>query len=182
MKYPEKQGLILLYTGDGKGKTTAALGTALRACGHGMWVAMVQFIKQPKVYGELHALRFFETEERPLFEIFSMGQGCTWEEPDPAIQREAARQAWEVCQEKASSNMYDLVIWDEIHCALEYGFLPLAPVLQFLRSSRPPNVHILLTGRHADPALIELADMVSEVQEIKHHYARGIKGQYGIEF
>lgn len=182
MRYPEKHGLILLYTGDGKGKTSAALGTALRACGHGMYVAMVQFIKQPKVYGELQAATFFKTAERPFFEIFSMGQGCTWEEPDVTIQREAAAQAWKVCQEKTSSRMYDLVIWDEIHYALEYGFLPLAPVLHFLQVSRPPNVHLLLTGRHAAPALIELADMVSEVQEIKHHYIHGIQGQYGIEF
>jgi len=182
MKYPEKHGLILLYTGDGRGKTTAALGTALRACGHGMRVAMVQFIKQPKVYGELQAANFFNDDVRPLFEIFSMGQGCTWEEPDPRIQREAAGRAWNVCQEKTTSQSYDLVIWDEIHCALEYGFLPVAPVQRFLQVSRPSNVHILLTGRHADPALIELADMVSEVQEIKHHYTHGIKGQYGIEF
>ncbi len=182
MKYPEKHGLILLYTGDGRGKTTAALGTALRACGHGMRVAMVQFIKQPKIYGELKAVKFFEPGQLPLFEIFSMGQGCTWEEPDQDVQREAARQAWTVCQEKVVSNLYDLVIWDEIHCALDYGFLPLTPVLQFLQNLRPPNVHILLTGRHADPALIDLADMVSEVQEVKHHYGKGVQGQYGIEF
>lgn len=182
MKYPEKQGLILLYTGNGRGKTTAALGTALRACGHGMRVAMVQFIKQPRIYGELKALKFFETEQPPLFEIFSMGRGCTWEEPEQAVQCEAANQAWQACQEKVLSTLYDLVIWDEIHCALEYGFLALPLVLKFLRDSRPRNVHILLTGRHADPALIDIADMVSDVQEIKHHYANGIEGQYGIEF
>lgn len=182
MKYPDKHGLILLYTGDGRGKTTAALGTALRACGHGMRVAMVQFIKQPKIYGELQAVRVFHEEGCPLFDIFSLGPGCTWEEPAPHIQREAAARAWQMCRETASSQHYDLVIWDEIHCAIEYGFLAAAPVQKFLQGSRPPNVHILLTGRHAAPALIELADMVSEVQEIKHHYARGIKGQYGIEF
>jgi cob(I)alamin adenosyltransferase len=87
-----------------------------------------------------------------------------------------------MCRETTLSRCYDLVIWDEIHCAIDYGFLAVAPVQKFLQVSRPPNVHILLTGRHADPALIELADMVSEVQEIKHHYARGIKGQPGIEF
>ena len=171
-----------MYTGDGKGKTTAALGTALRACGHGMRVAMVQFIKQPRLYGELTAAKFFATAQEPLFEIFSMGKGCIWEEPDTDIQIQSAREAWKTCQDKVNSGIYDMVIWDEIHCAIDYGFLPLAPVLEFLREHRPANVHIVLTGRHASPEIIEIADMVSDIQEIKHHYTNGVPGQHGIEF
>ncbi len=182
MKYPEKHGLILPLHRRRPGENDRRPGYG--AAGLRTWHARSYgaIYQTAENHGELKAVKFFEPGQLPLFEIFSMGQGCTWEEPDQDVQREAARQAWTVCQEKVVSNLYDLVIWDEIHCALDYGFLPLTPVLQFLQNLRPPNVHILLTGRHADPALIDLADMVSEVQEVKHHYGKGVQGQYGIEF
>lgn len=173
-----KKGLILVHTGPGKGKTTAALGLALRAVGNGLRVLMVQFIKGSWHYGELDAAEAFGDR----FVIRPMGKGFVklGGEIDPEHRR-AAEEAWAFAREKLASGEYDLVVLDEINYALSYGLLPLEPVLEALRR-KPANVHVVLTGRNAHPQVVELADLVTEMREVKHPYQKGIDAQRGIEY
>ncbi len=172
----KKKGLIVVNTGNGKGKTTAALGVALRACGYGMKVMMLQFFKGKWKYGELRSAPKLET-----FEIRAMGQGFTWESKDIEVDKKMVREAWEAAKEKILSGNYDVVILDEINYALTYGFLPVQDVVDFLRN-KPPMLHVILTGRSAKPQIIEIADLVTEMREIKHPFRQGISAQKGIEF
>lgn len=176
-KNPEgrRVGLIIVNTGHGKGKTTAALGTAFRAIGVGFKVKMIQFIKGSWDYGELHAAR------KLGFEIVPMGEGFTWETKNRERDIEVASKTWAACREAIEKNEHDLLIFDEINNAIAYGYLDVKVVLDALRK-KPADMHIILTGRDAHPDLIDLADLVTEMREIKHPFHRGIYAQRGIEY
>lgn len=180
MKEKGKRGLIIVYTGDGKGKTTAALGMALRAIGRGWNVLMVQFMKGTWRYGELDAVK----QLAPQFEIVPMGKGFYKILDDHYTEeqhRQAALAALEFAREKMLSGAYDLLILDEANNAISTGLLPLEAVLQFL-DAKPSDFHIVLTGRGAPQALIDRADLVTEMREVKHPYQKGILAQKGIDF
>jgi len=168
-------GLIIVNTGNGKGKTTAALGTAFRAVGVGFKVKMIQFIKGSWDYGELHSARAVG------FEIVPMGEGFTWETKDRERDIAVAWRTWESCRDAIEKNEHDLLIFDEINNAIAYGYLDVKVVLEALRK-KPADMHIILTGRDAHPDLIDLADLVTEMREIKHPFYRGIYAQRGIEY
>jgi cob(I)alamin adenosyltransferase len=170
------QGLVIVNTGDGKGKTTAALGLLLRAWGQGLRVAMFQFIKaQSGNWGESRAARKMGVEIVPL------GSGFTWTSTDLERDRALAREGWERCRAAILSAEYDLVVLDELTYCFTFDWLDLDEVLATLRE-RPEGQHVVITGRDAPPALIEFADLVTEMREIKHPFATGIKAQKGIEF
>lgn len=170
------KGLVIVNTGRGKGKTTAALGLLLRAWGQGLRVVMFQFIKaQTGNWGELKAAR------RIGLEIIPLGDGFTWMSKDIDHDRALAVNCWERCREAIESGRYDLVIMDEMTYCFKFGWLDLAEVLEVL-ARRPPMQHVVITGRDAPPGLIDFADLVTEMQVIKHPYADGIKAQKGIEF
>ncbi|HEY5312512.1 MAG TPA: cob(I)yrinic acid a,c-diamide adenosyltransferase [Pirellulales bacterium] len=171
-----RHGLVIVNTGSGKGKSTAAFGTALRAAGNGFSVLVVQFIKGNWKTGERAAFGQF-----PNAEFRSMGEGFTWDTKDPERDKLVAGQAWAFARERIGSGEKDLVVLDEINYAIDYGYVPLDDVLLAL-GSRPPQVHVICTGRNAKPELIELADLVTEMREIKHPYKKGIKAQRGIEW
>jgi cob(I)alamin adenosyltransferase len=175
-----RKGLIIVYTGPGRGKTTAALGTALRCVGQGLKVLMVQFIKGSWHYGELEAARMLG-EER--FKILPMGRGFVKvgaEKPHPEDIR-LAQQAWEFARENLLGGQYDLVILDEINYVISYKMLDPGVVVEALKK-KPEMVHVILTGRNAHPSLVELADLVTEMRELKHPYHKGISAQRGIEY
>ncbi|MGD0155951.1 MAG: cob(I)yrinic acid a,c-diamide adenosyltransferase [Terracidiphilus sp.] len=174
-----RKGLILINTGPGKGKTTAALGTALRAVGCGMKVLMLQFIKGSWHYGELDAVEAFG----PNFVLKQMGRGFVkigGAEPDPEDVR-LVQAAWEEARAAIDSGEWDLVVLDEINYAINYGMLDAAVVAEALKR-KPEMVHVILTGRNAHPLLVELADTVTEMREVKHAYQKGILAQRGIEY
>lgn len=172
----KKKGLIIVNTGNGKGKTTAALGVALRACGYGMKVMMIQFFKGKWKYGELRSAPKLGT-----FDIQPMGHGFTWESKDIEIDKRMIREAWKATQEKILSGKYEIVILDEINYAMGYGFLPVEEIVEFLKS-KPAMLHVILTGRNAKPEVVEIADLVTEMKEVKHPFQQGICAQKGIEF
>ena len=173
-------GLLIIYTGNGKGKTSAAMGTAFRAVGQGMKVLMVQFIKGSWHYGELESAKMLG-EER--FQIIPMGRGFVKvgkEELDPA-DVEMVRRAWEYGKEKLFAGQHELLVFDEINYAIHYGMLPAEEVAEAL-ARRPEKVHVILTGRNAHSSLVELADLVTEMKEIKHPFQKGILAQRGIDY
>jgi len=175
-----RKGLIIVYTGPGKGKTTAALGTALRAVGQGLKVLMVQFIKGSWHYGELEVGRLLGEEQ---FKILPMGRGFVKlgaEKPQPEDIR-LAQEAWEFARDNILGGQYDLVILDEINYVISYKMLDPAAVVEALKR-KPEPVHVILTGRNAHPSLVELADLVTEMREVKHPYQRGVSAQKGIEY
>lgn len=174
----ERKNLVILNTGNGKGKTTAALGTAFRAMGHGWRVCMVQFIKGKWKPGEVRMAGKLPPSQ---LEIIPMGEGFTWESENLDKDKATAQKAWEIAKAKLLSGDYQLVILDEITYTITYRFLDLDDVIDAIRQ-RPSHVNVILTGRGAHPALIELADLVSEVQEVKHPYRQGILAQVGIEY
>jgi cob(I)alamin adenosyltransferase len=168
--------LVIVNTGNGKGKTTAALGVLFRAWGRGMRVCMLQFIKATTSnYGEERAAR------RLGIEMIPMGDGFTWTSENLEKDKALARQCWELCKEKISSDEYDIVILDEMTYAFTFGWLDVNEVIAFLKQ-RPAGQHIIITGRNAPPELIEYADLVTEMNEIKHPYKEGVQAQKGIEF
>ncbi len=169
-------GLLLVYTGDGKGKTTAALGLALRALGRGLRVAVVQFVKGRWKTGE----RSF-AEGAAGLDLFAMGEGFTWEGDDPARHAEAARSAWSRAAEILRSGDHAIVVLDEITYPLSYGWLDAGEVLRVV-AARPPGVHVVATGRDAPAALIDGADLVTEMRKVKHPYDRGVRAQPGVDF
>lgn len=174
-----RRGLILINTGPGKGKTTAALGTALRAVGNGMRVLVLQFLKGSWHYGELDAVQSFGQN----FVMKQMGRGFVkvgGAETDPEDIR-LVEAAWAEAREAIESGEWDMVVLDEINYAISYGMLDAAVVAEALRG-KPEKVHVILTGRNADPLLVELADTVTEMREVKHAYQKGIKAQRGIEY
>ncbi|MEI6987504.1 MAG: cob(I)yrinic acid a,c-diamide adenosyltransferase [Rhodospirillaceae bacterium] len=172
-----EKGLLIVHTGNGKGKTTAALGLILRAAGHGMAVGLVQFVKGSWSTGELAALARFDD----LVTVRVMGEGFTWETRDRARDCRAAGLAWDMAISLINDRRYRLVVLDELSIALRYEFLPVADVVATL-AARPAGLHIAVTGRHAPPALINAADLVTEMRSVKHPYQAGIKAQLGIEY
>lgn len=173
------RGLIIVNTGPGKGKTTAAMGTALRAVGNGMKVLMLQFIKGSWHYGELDAVKAFGDN----FVMKQMGRGFVkvgGAETDPEDIR-LAEKAWEEAREAITSGQWDLVILDEINYAISYGMLDPATVVETLKH-KPEQVHVILTGRNAHPTIVEVADTVTEMKQVKHAYEKGVLAQRGIEY
>lgn len=172
-------GTIIVYTGNGKGKTTSAIGTGLRAYGQGLKVLMLQFIKGTWKYGELEAIRKLE----PDFKIEPLGMGFigVGGKPITAEERQNIRDSWERMKREVMSDKYDMIILDEINYVIGYGLLPVEEVLELLEK-KPARLHLILTGRGAHAKIIEKADIVTEMREIKHHYAEGTEAQKGIEF
>ena len=174
-----RRGLIIVNTGPGKGKTTAAMGTALRAVGQGMKVLMLQFLKGSWHYGELDAVQAFGDR----FVMKQMGRGFVkvgGAETDPEDIR-MVEQAWAEAEKAILSGEWDLVILDEINYAISYGMLDPAKVAAALKK-RPEMVHVILTGRNAHPTIVDLADTVTEMRQVKHAYEKGVQAQRGIEY
>lgn len=174
-----RRGLIIVNTGPGKGKTTAAMGTALRAVGQGMRVLMLQFLKGSWHYGELDAVKAFGDK----FVLKQMGRGFVKvgaEKPDPEDVR-MVEEAWAEADAAIQSGQWDLVVLDEINYAISYGMLDPAKVVESLKK-RPEMVHVILTGRNAHPTIVELADTVTEMRQVKHAYEKGVMAQRGIEY
>lgn len=172
-----RRGLIIVNTGDGKGKTTAALGLAFRALGSGFKVFMLQYIKGKWKTGE----KKLADKLAPEMQILPMGDGFTWDTKNPEQDIATTAKIWEVSKQAISSGEYDMVILDEINVVMKLGYLDPTVVVEFLKT-RDPRLHVVLTGRGAPPAIIELADLVSEIVPIKHPFKAGIKAQQGIEF
>lgn len=172
-----EKGLLIVNTGPGKGKSTAAFGLALRMLGHGRRVGVVQFVKGAWHTGEKDALEKFGD----LMTWYTMGEGFTWETQDLARDIAAAEAAWEKVRELMADGTIALLILDELNIALRYDYLPLAKVVAELQARRP-DLHIVVTGRNAKPELVEAADLVTEMGAVKHHFKAGVKAQQGIEF
>ena len=177
-----EKGLLIVHTGKGKGKSTAAFGLVLRALGNGMRVGIVQFVKGK-----------WRTGERPVLERFAdrldlrvSGEGFTWDTQDRARDIRAAQAGWAAAKEmieacRGDRPSYDMIVLDELNIVLRYDYLPLEEVVQVLRE-RPPDLHVVVTGRNAKPELIEAADLVTEMTMVKHPFRAGVKAQKGIEF
>lgn len=181
----KSEGLILVNTGNGKGKTTAALGVALRAVGNGLRVLILQFIKGGSTYGELKAIKALQEAGLPI-EIRPMGKGFIFHnketsEADLMAHKAAADTAWQMLTEEVMSNHWDLIIFDEINYAINFGLLPVEQVVALL-DKKPAPLHVVLTGRDAQPEIIAKAHTVTEMKVIKHAYEQGIKAARGIEF
>ena len=173
------RGLLMINTGDGKGKTTAALGLLMRAAGRGLNCCMIQFMKsKTDRYGE------HESAEELGIEVHTMGDGFTWDTQNPDQDIKTSRETWNLCVEKLRSGVYDLLVFDEIVYVLDYKFLPIEEVIGEIKAirERQPALHIVMTGRNAPPELIEAADLVTEMREIKHPFHAGIFAQQGVEF
>jgi cob(I)alamin adenosyltransferase len=172
-----EKGLLIVPTGTGKGKSTAAFGLALRMLGRGRRVGVVQFIKGAWHTAERDTLATFGD----LVSWHAMGEGFTWETQDRARDVAAAERAWEKAQELIADPSFSLVVLDELNIALRYDYLDLNRVLETL-AARRPDLHVVVTGRNAKPELVEAADLVTEMTLVKHHFAAGVKAQEGIEF
>lgn len=172
-----QKSLLIVNTGPGKGKSTAAFGLVMRALGYGWHVGIVQFIKGAWDTGERRTLQHFPD----LVRWHTMGEGFTWETQDRARDVAAAEAAWVKVKELMADLAIRLLVLDELNIALRYDYLPLVEVIETLRARRP-DLHIVVTGRNAKPELIEAADLVTEMVAVKHHFAAGVKAQEGIEF
>jgi cob(I)alamin adenosyltransferase len=172
-----EKGLLIVHTGTGKGKSTAAFGLALRVLGRGGRVGVVQFIKGAWHTAERDALARFESQ----IVWYTMGEGFTWETQDRARDIAAAQRAWTKARELLDDPSLALVVLDELNIALRYDYLDLADVLAVL-GARRPDLHVVITGRNAKPELVAAADLVTEMTLVKHHFAAGVKAQPGIEF
>jgi cob(I)alamin adenosyltransferase len=172
-----EKGLIIIHTGTGKGKSTAAFGLALRMLGRGRRVGVVQFIKGAWHTAERDALAKFGDQ----VSWHTMGEGFTWETQDLSRDIAAAERAWAKAQELMADPSFGLVVLDELNIALRYDYLPLDQVIAALKARRP-GLHVVVTGRNAKAPLIEAADLVTEMTLVKHHFAAGVKAQEGIEF
>jgi len=173
------RSLLIVHTGNGKGKTTCALGLMMRAAGQGLRCCMIQFMKSRNDrYGE------HTSAEKLGLEVHTMGDGFTWDTKNPEQDRQTARATWGLCAEKLRSGDYDLLVFDELVYVLSYDMLPVAEVLDEIRAARErqPSLHIVVTGRDAPPELIAAADLVTEMTEVKHPFQAGIRAQRGIEF
>ncbi|HZT50388.1 MAG TPA: cob(I)yrinic acid a,c-diamide adenosyltransferase, partial [Stellaceae bacterium] len=173
----EERGLLIVHTGAGKGKSTAAFGMVLRCIGHGMRVGVVQFVKGAWSTGERDVLAKFPD----LVTCRAMGEGFTWDTQDRARDIAAARAAWEAAKAMLADAAYQLVLLDELNIVLRYDYLPLEDVLAAL-AAKPRDLHVVVTGRNAKPELIALADLVTEMTLVKHPFRAGVKAQRGIEF
>jgi cob(I)alamin adenosyltransferase len=175
--HPTRHGLTLVFTGDGKGKTTAALGLVLRAWGRGFRICVIQFVKaRTGHWGEVIAA------QKLGIEWHKTGDGFTWLSKDAEATIASSRAGWELAQQKILSADYDLVVLDEFTYPLAYHWLDTDEVVAWLRANKPAEKHVVITGRDAPAALVEYADLVTEMREIKHPYNQGIRAQLGIEF
>ena len=177
-----EKGLLIVHTGKGKGKSTAAFGLVTRAIGNGLRVGVVQYVKGKWQTGERTVLERFPDQ----VEIRTMGEGFTWETQDRARDIRAARAAWETSKEmieacRGDDPRYDLVLLDELNIVLRYDYLSLEAVCAYL-ADKPPDLHVVVTGRNAKPELLGIADTVTEMTMVKHHFRAGVKAQKGIEF
>ena len=172
-----EKGLIIVHTGKGKGKSTAAMGLVMRAIGHGMKVGIVQFVKGVWETGERDVLDAFPD----LVTIQAMGEGFTWETQDRSRDIKAAETAWATAKEMIADETYKMVILDELNIVLRYDYIPLGDVIETLKAKRP-DLHVIVTGRNAKEDLIEIADLVTEMTMVKHPFRDGVKAQAGIEF
>jgi cob(I)alamin adenosyltransferase len=173
----QKKGLVIVNTGRGKGKTTAAFGVLMRAWGHGMRTCVIQFIKgRSKNLGEVKAA------ERMGIEWHQLGEGFTRLSDDLDASAEKARHAWALAQEKIAGGAYDLIVLDEFTYPLKYGWIDPADAIAWLREHKPPMLHVIITGRDAPPVLVAFADLVTEMRAVKHPLKRGVGAQRGIEF
>jgi cob(I)alamin adenosyltransferase len=174
-----EKGLLIVHTGNGKGKTSAALGMVFRHIGHDMPVGIVQFTKSAKWdTGEARLLNKFPD----LVTLHIMGEGFTWETQDRARDIAAARAGWEQAKTLIRDDRHQLVLLDELNIVLRYDYLPLDEVLTFLREEKPADKHVVITGRNAHDSLIEMADLVTDMTMVKHPFRQGVKAQKGIEF
>ncbi|MEM7172133.1 MAG: cob(I)yrinic acid a,c-diamide adenosyltransferase [Pseudomonadota bacterium] len=179
----KEKGLLIVHTGKGKGKSTAAFGLAVRAIGNGMKVGVVQYVKGKWETGERAVLEHFPDQ----VEIRTMGEGFTWDTQDRARDIQAAQNAWETSKRmiedcRGPDPKYDMVVLDELNIVLRYSYLPLEEVVAFL-DNRPEDLHVVVTGRNAKPELIEVADLVTEMALVKHPFReQGVKAQKGVEF
>jgi len=171
------KSLLIVNTGHGKGKTTAALGQVFRALGHGFKVCVLQFLKGTWKYGELEAAKRFPD----LLEIHALGKGFTWRSENIQEDIQLAKEAWDYAKQVIQSRKFNLVVLDELTYLVSYGMVPEQDIVECLKN-RPADLHIVVTGRDASKALIDLADIVTEMRETKHCFQQGIKGQRGIEF
>ena len=175
-----EKGLVIVYTGNGKGKTTAALGMALRASGYEYKICMLQFIKGSWHYGEIDSSKKLE----PNFELIQVGKGFVGiiDDNSPREEHEKyAAEAVKVCREKIFSEKYDIVILDEVNYAINFGLIDVHEIIKIIKE-KPSNLDLVLTGNHAKEEIIELADLVTEMKEIKHPFQSGIKAKKGIDF
>ncbi len=172
-----EKGLLIVHTGKGKGKSTAAFGLVMRCLGHGFRVGIVQFVKGRWETGERSVLARFPD----LVTIRTMGEGFTWETQDRARDIAAARAAWEEAKRMLADPAFRLILLDELNIVLRYDYLPVEEVVAAL-TTRRPNLHVVVTGRNAKPELIEAADLVTEMTMVKHPFRDGVKAQAGIEF
>ncbi len=172
-----EKGLLIVHTGKGKGKSTAAFGMVFRMLGHGENVAIIQFVKGKWETGERVILDKFKDQAH----VFTMGQGFTWETQDRQRDLEAARAAWEKAKECMHDPQYKMVLLDELNIVLRYDSLPLDEIIETL-ANKPEDTHVIITGRNAKEELIEIADLVTEMTMIKHPFRSGVKAQLGIEF
>ncbi|RJP48253.1 MAG: cob(I)yrinic acid a,c-diamide adenosyltransferase [Anaerolineaceae bacterium] len=172
-----KKGLVIVNTGNGKGKSTAAFGMLLRAWGRGLRVCVIQFIKsETGKWGEVKAA------QKLGIDWFTTGNGFTWLSKDMDETTARAIHGWELAKEKIAGGNYDVIILDEFTYALHYGWLNTVQVIDWLKARKPEKLHLVITGRNAPAELIEYADLVTEMLEVKHPYQKGIKAQAGIEF
>ena len=177
MKFKSQKGLLIIFTGNGKGKTTCAIGIAIRAAGHGMKISFIQFIKGTEETGEIKALSRFSD----LIDVKVMGRGFTWKSNDLSKDEKAAQKAWRHAKNLILSGDFDMVILDEFTYAINYSMVSLEDVIETM-TKRPAHCHVVITGRNAPQKLIDLADLVTEMHEIKHPFKDGIRAQRGIEF
>ena len=174
-----QKGLLIVHTGAGKGKTSAALGMVFRHIGHGYPVAVVQFTKSPKWdTGEARVLARFPE----LVTLHVMGEGFTWETQDRERDIAAARKGWERAKELIRDDRHRMVLLDELNIVLRYDYLPIDEILAFFRDEKPADKHVVITGRNAQASLIEMADLVTEMTLVKHPFRAGVKAQKGVEF
>ncbi|PWC55190.1 cob(I)yrinic acid a,c-diamide adenosyltransferase [Azospirillum sp. TSO22-1] len=172
-----EKGLLIVHTGKGKGKSTAAFGMVLRAVGHGMRAGVVQFVKGKWATGERTVLERFPDQ----VEFHALGEGFTWETQDRERDIASARAAWDAAKRLIEDPEIRMVLLDELNIVLRYGYLPLEEVVEYLRN-KPADTHVIVTGRNAADELIEVADLVTEMTMVKHPFRDGVKAQAGIEF
>ncbi len=175
----QQKGLIIVHTGKGKGKSSAGFGMIFRAIAHQKPCAVVQFIKGGMATGERQLIQEHFSK---LCEFHTMGEGFTWETQNRERDIEMAGKAWEMAKSLILNPKIEMVLLDEINIAIKYEYINLAEVIEFLSKQKPANTHVILTGRNGDPALIEIADLVTEMTLIKHPFRSGIKAKAGIEF
>ncbi|ANE57799.1 MULTISPECIES: cob(I)yrinic acid a,c-diamide adenosyltransferase [Methylomonas] len=178
MKVREKRhGLVLVHTGEGKGKSSSAFGMVFRAAGWGMKVCVIQFIKGQWQTGEQKAAARFEE-----IEWHALGDGFTWDTKNPEQDIKTSREIWEFAKQKILSEQFDLVVLDEINYCCGYGWISGQEIADFIRQHKPGWLHLVLTGRNAAPEVVEIADTVTEMTRVKHAFQAGIKAEQGVEF